>query len=102
MPRITPKQEIPSTAGGVSTTNAPTAQLMQQCWSVLLHALAVLKLRERWLYLSLMIGACVVFANLSQDHFVMITQTSAELCMFIFMLYYVATLAFVLSFGSLS
>ena len=69
---------------------------------MLQHALDVLKLRERWLYLAVMLGACVVFANLSQDQFVMITQTSAELCMFIFMLYYVATLAFVLSFGSLA
>ena len=102
MPRITPDQSMPSAAGGVSTPITTTAQLLQQCGSVLQHALDVLMLRSRWLYLSVMLGACIVFANLAQDHFVMITQTSAELCMFVFMLYYVATLAFVLSFGSLA
>jgi len=102
MPRITPAKDTPSTASGVSTSNATTAQLLQQWCLVLQHALAVLMLRKRWLYLSVLLGACVLFANLSQDKFVMITQASAELCMFIFMLYYVATLAFVLSFGSLA
>jgi len=81
-----------------SASNTSTAQLLQQCWSVLQHALAVLMLRRRWLYLGILLGACVAFANFSQDKFVMITQVSAELCMFIFMLYYVSTLAFVLSF----
>jgi len=48
----------------------------------------------------LLLFACVIFANLSQDKFVMVTQASAELCMFIFVVYYVASLSFILRFSS--
>jgi len=48
----------------------------------------------------LLLVACVIFANLSQDKFVMVTKASAELCMLIFVVYYVAALSFILSFAS--
>ena len=57
-------------------------------------------MRKRWLYMLLLLVACVIFANLSQDKFVMVTKASAELCMLIFVVYYVAALSFILSFAS--
>ena len=89
-----------SEAGSSITEHHNTTQLLQQCRRLLGHSLAMLAVRQRWLYLTLLLVACVVFANLSQEKFVMETQRNAELCMLIFMVYYVASLSFILSFHS--
>ena len=83
-----------------NTDQQKTTQLLQQCRRLLSHSLAVLAVRKRWLYLTLLLVSCVVFANLSQEQFVMESQGNAELCMLIFMVYYVASLSFILSFDT--
>jgi len=89
-----------SEARSSNTDQQNTTQLLQQCRRLLSHSLAVLAVRKRWLYLTLLLVACVVFANLSQEQFVMESQGNAELCMLIFMVYYVASLSFILSFDT--
>ena len=100
MPSILPAASPAKSAISSVTANHNTAQLLQQCKRVLQHCQSVISLRQRWIYLLLLLAACVVFANLAQDKFVMVTQASAELCMIIFVVYYVASLSFILSFAS--
>jgi len=100
MPRIFPAASPAKSAISSVTASPNTTQLLQQCRRVLQHCQSVVLSRQRWIYLLLLLAACVVFANLAQDKFVMVTQASAELCMILFVVYYVASLSFILSFAS--
>jgi len=64
------------------------------------HAATVLTERHRWLFLLVDLSVALVFANLSQDSFVMSTRESSGLCMALFMSYYIESLAFIVSFNT--
>jgi hypothetical protein len=59
---------------------------------------AVLQQRWRWLYLACTVAVCVVFQAMSQEAFRMTTPTDAMWCMGLFVVFYIASLSFIVSF----
>jgi len=62
---------------------------------------AVLAVRLRWLNLALAIAVCVEFFFMSQDPFVMSSQSDKLVCMGLFMGFYISSLWFIVSFDSI-
>jgi len=59
---------------------------------------AVLQQRWRWLYLACTVAVCLVFQAMSQEAFRMTTPTDAMWCMGLFVVFYIASLCFIISF----
>jgi len=79
---------------------AKCQHLAAQSNAVLCHVALELRQRWRWLSCATLLGASVRFATLSQAPFVMSSQATGEECMFLFMMFYVASLAFIVSFDA--
>jgi len=62
---------------------------------------AVLAVRLRWLNLALAIAVCAEFFFMSQDPFVMSSQSDKLVCMGLFMGFYISSLWFIVSFDSI-
>jgi len=79
---------------------ATAAQLVAQTAELLRQAAAVLQHRWRWLWLALLLAASVRFCTLAQERSVLSSQATGEQCMFVFMVFYLASLAFIASFDT--
>ena len=75
-------------------------RLAAQGNAVLRHVALQLRERWRWLWCALLLFASVRFATLAQAPFVMSSQATGEECMFLFMVFYVASLSFIVSFDA--